>query len=84
MVKPIAILGLGFVLTACVNSAPQQQQEAHFVATNAEMATWTPAERCNYESGQLASLKTNPSLSNPAKQDLLKRWEAACNAMRQQ
>jgi hypothetical protein len=78
MMRPISILGVGFVLTACLNSAPKQQQELHAVATNAEMATWTPAERCNYESGQLASL------SNPAKQDLLRRSEAACNAMRQQ
>jgi hypothetical protein len=82
MVKPIAILGVGFVLTACLNSAPKQQQELHAIATNAEMATWTPAERCNYQNGQLAFLKTNPSLSASARQDLLKQ-AASCNAMPQ-
>jgi hypothetical protein len=83
MVKPIAILGVGLVLTACLNSAPKQQQELHSVATNAEMATWRPAERCNYQNGQLAYLKTNPSLSDLAKQDLLKQ-AASCNATHQQ
>jgi hypothetical protein len=79
MIKSFAILGMGFVLTACLNSAAKQQQELHAVATNAEMATWTPAERCQYQSGELASLKTSPS--DLAKQDLLRHSEAACNAM---
>jgi hypothetical protein len=79
IVKPIAILGVGFVLAACLNSAPKQQQELHAVATNSAMATWTPAERCNYQSGRLASL------SDSAKQDLSRRPDASsCNAMLRQ
>jgi len=74
--RTIAILCVGFVLTACLNPASKQQQELHAVATNAEMAAWTPAERCQYLRGESASL------SDQAKQDLLKRADASsCNPL---
>ena len=62
----ILLLGCIF-LSGCVD-APQPMPSA------AEMATWTPQERCNYQGKSVAALLANPMTENSSKQIILQHW----------
>ena len=64
---PVTLLGCIF-LSGCVAGAGEHLPSA------AEMATWTPQERCNYQRGSVAALMTNPMTEDSEKRMILQNW----------
>lgn len=72
----VTLIGCIF-LYGCVDAPPPMPTPR---PSAAEMATWTPQERCAFQRKTMAEIMTNSWIAEPVKQTYLQNWlNGPCN-----